>query len=90
LPPKTESLVVREGTPVTVITYRCVYLPFVSSDHDERTSGSFGCWERLVVKFITNENSKPSEIMTRLRAQFGYETLSSTPVYDWSKSLKEG
>jgi len=33
---------------------------------------------------------KPTENLMRLRAQFGDETLSTTRVYDWSKSLKEG
>jgi hypothetical protein len=33
---------------------------------------------------------KPAEILTRLRTQFDYETLSRIQVYDWSKSFKEG
>jgi len=27
---------------------------------------------------VTSENMRPAEILTRLRAQFGYETLSRT------------
>jgi len=46
--------------------------------------------QSIVVKFLTNENVKPAEILTRLRAQLGDETLSRTQVYDWSKSFKEG
>jgi hypothetical protein len=42
-----------------------------------------------IVKFLTNKNMKPAEILTRLRAQFSDETLSRTQVYDWSKSSKE-
>jgi len=44
----------------------------------------------IIVKFLTNENVKPAEILMRLRAQFGDETLSRIQVYDWSKSFKEG
>jgi len=29
----------------------------------------------IIFKFLTHENMKPSEIPTRLRAQFGDETL---------------
>jgi len=36
--------------------------------------------QRIIVKFLTNEGVKPSEILTRLRAQFGDMTLSSTQV----------
>jgi hypothetical protein len=42
----------------------------------------------IVLKFLTNENAKPAEILTRLGAQFGDETLSRIQVYDWSKSFK--
>jgi hypothetical protein len=37
--------------------------------------------QRIVVKFLTNENVKPAEILMRLRAQFGDETLSRTQMY---------
>jgi hypothetical protein len=43
----------------------------------------------IIVKFITNENVKPAEIL-RLRAQFDDETLSRTQMYDWSKSSEGG
>jgi len=38
--------------------------------------------KHIIVKFLMNEGVKPSEILTRLRAQFGDMTLSSTQVYD--------
>jgi hypothetical protein len=38
--------------------------------------------QSITVKFIIRENVKPLEILVRLRAQFGDEKLSSTPVYD--------
>jgi hypothetical protein len=45
--------------------------------------------QRIIVKFVTNENVNPADILTRLNAHFGDETLSRTQMYDWSKSLKE-
>jgi len=36
----------------------------------------------IIVKFLTNENVKPAEILTRLRAQLGDEMLFRTQVYD--------
>jgi len=46
--------------------------------------------QRIMVKFLTNENVKPAVILKTLRAQFGDKTLSMTQMYDWSKSFKEG
>jgi hypothetical protein len=46
--------------------------------------------QRIIVKFITEENVKPAETLRKLRAKFGDETLSKTQVYDWGKSFKEG
>jgi len=46
--------------------------------------------QHIIVKFLTNEGIKPSEILTRLRAQFGDMTLSSTQVYDWASKFKGG
>jgi hypothetical protein len=45
--------------------------------------------QRIVAKFLTNENEKPAEILMRPRAQFGDETLSRIQVYDRSESFKE-
>jgi hypothetical protein len=46
--------------------------------------------QRIIVKILANGKVELTEILTRLRAQFGEETLSRTQVYDWSKSFKEG
>jgi hypothetical protein len=46
--------------------------------------------QRIIVKFLTNENVKLAEILMTFRAQFGDETLSRTQVYDWRMSFKEG
>ena len=44
----------------------------------------------IIIKFLTDEGVKPSEILTRLTAQFGETTLSRTQVFDWAKKFKEG
>jgi hypothetical protein len=46
--------------------------------------------QRNILEFLTNESVKLTEILMRLRAQFGDEILLGTEVYDWSKSFKEG
>jgi hypothetical protein len=46
--------------------------------------------QRINIKFLTNENVKPAEILKRFRAQFGGDRLSRSQVYDWSKSFTEG
>jgi hypothetical protein len=46
--------------------------------------------QRIIVKFLTNKNVKPAEILKRLREKFGNETLSRIRVYNWSKSFKKG
>jgi uncharacterized membrane protein len=43
----------------------------------------------VIVRFVTNETVKPTDILSRLRAQFAGETLSRTQVYDWRKSFRE-
>jgi hypothetical protein len=45
--------------------------------------------QRIFVKFLTNGNVKSAEILNKLRAQFGDETLSGSQVYDRNKSFKE-
>ena len=44
----------------------------------------------VILKFLTNEGVKPSKILTRLCAQFGDMTLSSTQVYYWASKFKGG
>jgi hypothetical protein len=46
--------------------------------------------QHFIVKFLTNENVKPADILKRLRAQLDDEMFSRNQVYDWSKSFKEG
>jgi hypothetical protein len=46
--------------------------------------------QRIIVKFLTNENVKPADILKALRAQFYDETLSRIQVYDWNNPFQEG
>jgi len=46
--------------------------------------------QRVVIKFLTNENVGPNEIWCRLRAQYGESTLSKTQVKFWHKEFRGG
>jgi hypothetical protein len=38
-----------------------------------------------IIKFLVKEKVKPAEVLHRLNAQYGEETLSHASVYDWYK-----
>ena len=44
--------------------------------------------QRVVIKFLTNENVGPNEIWLRLRAQYVESTLSKTQVKFWRKRCR--
>jgi hypothetical protein len=46
--------------------------------------------QRIIIKFLMKEGVIPSEIFTRLQAQFGDECLSQPRVFSWAKSFREG
>jgi hypothetical protein len=46
--------------------------------------------QRIIIKFLTKESIIPSEIFTRLQAQFGDESLSQPSVFSSAKSFREG
>lgn len=46
--------------------------------------------QRIVIKFLVGENVQPSEILQRLKQQYGEECLSRTRVFEWCKTFKEG
>jgi hypothetical protein len=46
--------------------------------------------QNITVKFLTNENVKPAEILKKHSAQFSDKMLSRTQVCDWSRSFTEG
>jgi hypothetical protein len=77
--------------PVIIITYRCVSSCFLSvvTTMSEQVAPS-AVAQRIIVKFLTNENVRLPYILMRLRAQFDDEKLSRIHVYDWSKLFKEG
>jgi hypothetical protein len=67
-----------------------VYLLFVCGDHSEWVSVFLlAIAHHIFVKFLTDKNVKPAEILSRLKAQFGDETVSRPEVYD-SSSLCQG
>lgn len=46
--------------------------------------------QRVVIKFLAAEGVKPAEILRRLTAQFGEETLSRARVFAWHKQFVGG
>jgi hypothetical protein len=46
--------------------------------------------QRIIIKFLTKEGVIPSEIFTRIQAQFGDKFLSQTRMFSWAKSFREG
>jgi hypothetical protein len=46
--------------------------------------------ERIIIKFLTKEGCKPSEICSRLKRQYGEKTMSNVSVYKWSTVFKKG
>ena len=44
----------------------------------------------IIIKFLTNDGVKPSEILSRLKAQFGDTTLSQNSVFTWARQFKGG
>ena len=43
--------------------------------------------QRIIVKFLTKEGCKPSEICSRLKRQYGEKTLSNVSVCKWSSAF---
>jgi len=46
--------------------------------------------QRIIIKFLTKEGCKPSEICSRLKKQYGEKTLLDISVYKWSSAFKKG
>ena len=46
--------------------------------------------QRIIIKFLTNEGVKLSETLTRLKAQFGDDTLSQNRMFTWVRQFKGG
>jgi len=41
----------------------------------------------IIIKFLTKEGCKPSEICSRLKKQYGEKTLPNVSVYKWSSAF---
>lgn len=46
--------------------------------------------QRCIIKFLVKEKVKPAEVLRRLEAQFGEQTLSRERVYDWCRQFSKG
>ena len=46
--------------------------------------------QRIIIKFLTKEGCKLSEICSRLKRQYGEKTLSNVSVYKWSIAYQKG
>ena len=46
--------------------------------------------QHIIIKFLTKEGCKQSEICSRLKRQYGEKTLSNVSVYRWSSEFKKG
>ena len=44
----------------------------------------------IIIKFLTKEGCKQSEICSRLKRQCGEKTMSNVSVYKWSSAFKTG
>ena len=45
--------------------------------------------QRIIIKCLTKEGCKPSEICSRLKRQYGEKTLSNVSAYKWSSAFKK-
>jgi len=46
--------------------------------------------QRIIIKFLTKEGCKPSEICSKMKRQYGEKTLSNVSFYKWSSEFKKG
>ena len=44
--------------------------------------------QRIIIKFLTKDGCKPSEICSKIEEQYGEKTLSNFSVYKWSSAFK--
>lgn len=44
----------------------------------------------IIIRFLANKGVKPTEILTRLQAEFGDDALSRIQVFDWIKKFRSG
>jgi hypothetical protein len=46
--------------------------------------------QHSIITFLVTEKVKPTEILHRLNAQYGEESLSHSNVYEWYNKFSEG
>jgi hypothetical protein len=46
--------------------------------------------QHIIIKFLTKEGCKPSQICSRLKRQYGEKTMSNVSAYKWSSAFKKG
>jgi len=71
-------------------TWCLLLCSYVSCEEDERNEGNVSVEQRIIIKFLTKEGCKPSEICSRLKWQYGEKTLSNVSVYKWSSAFEKG
>ena len=82
---KVEALF--QGHSLTGVCY-CTVLSVVRKLSEAKIQVSME--QHIIIKFLTKESCKPSEICSRLKRQYGEKTLSSVNVYKWSSAFKKG
>jgi hypothetical protein len=50
----------------------------------------FSVEQRIIIKFLTKENCKPSQICSSLMRQYGEKTMSNISIYKYSSVFKNG
>jgi len=66
----------------------CIVLSIVRKMSEAKVHVSME--QRIIIRFLTKEGCKLSEICSRLKRQYGEKTLSNVSVYKWSSAFKEG
>jgi len=61
---------------VCVCVFTCFLSVLITSEHVVPMAVA----QSIIVQFLTNEKMKPAEILKKLRAQFGDQTLSRTQM----------
>ena len=46
--------------------------------------------QRAVIRFLSSEGVRPSEIYRRIKAQYGESCLNENRVFKWASSFKKG
>ena len=73
------------------LTWCFLLRSFISCEEDERNEGARVSMEQcIIIKFLTKEGCKPSEIFSRLKRQYGEKTHVSVYISGTVRLKKEG